>query len=254
MGLQKTEAIVLRSYKLGEKDKIVIFFTRDFGKVRGVAKSSRQLISRFGSCLELFSHIWLIFFEKEGQELVKINQCDLLKSYFEAQQDLLVGGHLAYFSELIIEFLPERDVSQPIFRLVLELLAGIAQGLDIHYIARYFELWLLKLQGFLPLWEERCRKCSRELFIDSQAVYIQAQGLICNSCNSSSSAKSLPLSKRAFNIIQFMLKNRINRMKILRIKKDALEEIAQLNHFLITHFLEKELKSYQYLKNMNIYN
>ena len=43
-------------------------------------------------------------------------------------------------------------------------------------------------------------------------------------------------------------------MKILRIKKDALEEIAQLNHFLITHFLEKELKSYQYLKNMNIYD
>lgn len=254
MAFKKTEAIVLRSYKLGEKDKITLFFTRHFGKVRGVAKSSRQPISRFGSCLEPFSYIWLIYDEKEGQELVKINQCDLIKSHFKAHQDLLIGGYLAYFSELIIEFLPERDPSEPVFRLLLELLSGIAEGIDIHYIARYFEFWILKLQGFLPSWEEKCSKCGKELFTKNQQAYLQPQGLICPSCLPQSSTNNLPLNKRRYNIIQFFLKNRISKMKILHIKENTIKEIAQLSYFLITYFLEKELKSYQYLKNINLYN
>jgi DNA repair protein RecO (recombination protein O) len=254
MGIQKTEAIVLRSYKLGEADKIAIFLTKDFGKLRGVAKKSRQAFSRFGSCLEPLSHIWLIFYEKEGQELVQINQCDLIKSYFQIQQDIITGAYMAYIAELIIEFMPERDVNEPIYRLLLMLLSAITEGIDIRLIVRYCEFWILKIQGYLPSWEEKCQKCSKGLFINSQPAFLQPNGLLCPTCNAQSSTSNLLIHKMSFQIIQFILKNKIDKMKILRITDDALKEIAGLSHFLITYYLEKELKSHLYLKSINSYN
>ncbi len=254
MSIQKTEAIVLRSYKLGEADKIAVFFTKDFGKVRGVAKKSRQASSQFGSCLEPLSHIWLIFYEKEGQELVQINQCDLIKSHFHLQRDILTGAYMAYISELIIEFMPEREVNESIYRLLLSLLAAIAEGIDIRLIVRYCEFWILKLQGYLPSWEEKCKNCGKDLFIDSQPAYLQPNGLFCSSCKDQSSTQNLLITKMSFQIIQFILKNKINKIKILRITDDALKEIAGLSYFLITYYLEKELKSHLYLKSINSYN
>jgi DNA repair protein RecO len=161
---------------------------------------------------------------------------------------------MAYISELIIEFTPEREVNEPIYRLLLMLLAAIAEGIDIRLIVRYCEFWILKLQGYLPSWEEKCKNCSKDLFIDSQPAYLQPNGLFCSSCKDQSSTQNLLITKMSFQIIQFILKNKINKIKILRITDNALKEIAGLSHFLITYYLEKELKSHLYLKSINSYN
>src|SRR5512134_1946297 len=87
MPVIETEGLVLRSYNLAEADRIVVFFTREHGIVRGVAKGARRLKSRFGSTLEPFSTIQLEFFQKEERELVSIQQVDLLRSSFDAASD-----------------------------------------------------------------------------------------------------------------------------------------------------------------------
>ncbi len=77
MALFKTSAIVLKSRKWGEADRIVTFYTARFGKLRGVARGARRLKSRFGSALEPFVHCDLNLFEKPNDSLYRITQVDI---------------------------------------------------------------------------------------------------------------------------------------------------------------------------------
>src|SRR5215210_978544 len=99
MGLNETEAFVLRTYKLAEADKIVVLLTRRAGLVRGVARGARRLKSKFGASLELFTHVALTYHEKEGRELVSIGQAEIIRSYFHLarREDALQA--LDYLSE-----------------------------------------------------------------------------------------------------------------------------------------------------------
>ena len=81
MPLYRTQAVVLKSMKLSEKDKLVTFLTETHGKVKCVAKAARRLKSRFGASLEPMSHVSLIYFGKEHQDLYRLNQCDIIQSF-----------------------------------------------------------------------------------------------------------------------------------------------------------------------------
>ena len=87
MSLRQTEAIVIKSYSLSEADRIVVFFTREFGLVRGVAKGAKRLQSKFGSTLEPFSTVTLEYFQKDERELVSIQSVDLVQSRFAIAAD-----------------------------------------------------------------------------------------------------------------------------------------------------------------------
>src|SRR5215216_5532529 len=83
MPLFETESLVLKSYNLSEADRIVLFFTREHGMIRGVAKGAKRLKSRFGSTLEPFSTVNLQYFHKEDRELVSVQEVELVKSCFD---------------------------------------------------------------------------------------------------------------------------------------------------------------------------
>src|SRR5438093_5066069 len=104
MPIVSTEAFVLRSYKLAENDKIVVLFTKQFGKIRGVAKGARKTRNRFGAALELFAHLRLVFHWKENRELLVIDKAEILYSPFEKQTHLRTNYFLFYFAELVNEF------------------------------------------------------------------------------------------------------------------------------------------------------
>ena len=76
-----THAIVVHSINYGESDKIVTFFTRDFGKLKGIAKGARRSKKRFQNALGLFSHLRLLFFDREGMGLVRAQGCDILSLF-----------------------------------------------------------------------------------------------------------------------------------------------------------------------------
>src|SRR5215210_2858887 len=118
MGLNETEAFVLRTYKLAEADKIVVLLTRRAGLLRGVARGARRLKSKFGASLELFTHISLTYHEKEGRELVSISQADIIRSHFHLAGHADAIQALDYFSELLLEFAPPHEPDEKLFRMV----------------------------------------------------------------------------------------------------------------------------------------
>jgi len=150
----QSEALTLRTYPYAESHKIAVFLTRNFGKVRGVAYGAQKAKGRFSGSLEPLTHVRLTFSRKENQELASLKNCDILQVFPAYQMSLEVNLHFSYFAELLVEFSREEQESELLFRLSLAVLEA-TQKVSIDRVARYFELWLLKLEGVLPSLEAK---------------------------------------------------------------------------------------------------
>ena len=148
MSLFTADALILRTYTLGESDRIVVFLTRDRGKKRGVAKNARQSRRRFGGALEPMTCGRVTYRERERQDLVFV--VDIAPTQSPLRISAGAGdalGHVGYFAELIDEWAPENDPNETLFRLGASVVDALAAGVAVDPLARYFEYWLLRLQG-----------------------------------------------------------------------------------------------------------
>jgi DNA repair protein RecO (recombination protein O) len=146
MPLYTTDALILRTYTLGESDRIVVFLTRDRGKKRGVAKNARQSRRRFGGALEPMTYGRVGYVERERRDLVRLEYVEPIRSPLAAADGEALG-YVEYFAELIDEWAQEADPNETLFRLGASMVDAIANGVAIEPLARYFEYWLLRLQG-----------------------------------------------------------------------------------------------------------
>jgi len=146
MPLYTTDALILRTYKLGEADRIVVFLTRDRGKKRGVAKHARRSRRRFGGALEPLTYGRVGYFERERRDLVSLNFIEPVRSPLAAVDGEALG-YVGYFAELIDEWAQEADPNEALFRLGASTVEALARGVPVEPLARYFEYWLLRLQG-----------------------------------------------------------------------------------------------------------
>lgn len=239
MALLETEALVLRTYNFGEADKIVVLLTHSAGLIRGVAKGCRKLRSRFGAALEPFTLVKITYYQKENQELVSLSQAEIVKSHFDlsGQAETLAG--LAYMGDLVIEFSPPYEPNERLFRMVKACLEAICKSQsDLQVILRYFEIWLLKLEGYLP--DIRgCGECHRP-FDDKEAAFINADLVFrCRDCSQGSGnalSKRLQTQLRATQRLApyvFAQQSRAVPASIHR-------EMAELTHQLIGRVLERQ--------------
>ena len=185
MGVSETEAIVLRTYKLAEADKITVFLSQHSGVMRGVARGARRLKSKFGASLEPFTLVSLSYYEKEGQELVAIRDAEILRSYFELSKNTEVVVALEYMGGLILEFAPPHEPNEKVFRMLRACLEAIASTpAALRQVTRYCEVWLLKLSGFLPDLRA-CVNCKKVLGEKNEKAYLGIDGALrCGDCAS----------------------------------------------------------------------
>ena len=140
------DALILRTYKLGESDRIVVFLTRDRGKRRGVAKNARQSRRRFGGALEPMTCGRVQYVERERRDLVLLEHVEVQRSPLSAVDGEALG-YVSYFAELIDEWAQDADPNESLFRLGSSVVEALCAGVPIEPLARYFEFWLLRLQG-----------------------------------------------------------------------------------------------------------
>ncbi len=185
MPLIETEGLVLRSYNLAEADRIVVFFTREQGIVRGVAKGARRLKSRFGGMLEPFTTVQLTYFQKEERELVSVEQLELLESRFDKAADPGYLHTLSYLAELLIAVVPPHDPNERMYRMAKACLeAGPVDSTGRAALRLYFELWILRLGGYLPDWTT-CAACSRAIDESDDLTLRADLHLVCRQCRRS---------------------------------------------------------------------
>ncbi len=190
MPLRETEAIVLRTYRLGEADKIASLFTRQLGRLRAVGAGALRPKSRFGGTLEPLSYVRIWIFERENRDLLRINSAELIESFFEIQKDYRVQLASQYMAEVSERFLPERETNERAFRLLLVVLRALKHSGEINRPLLYFNYWLLRLGGYLPALD-RCAQCGRTL--GEQPAYYGpgSVGLLCEACSTAGTAETV---------------------------------------------------------------
>ncbi len=150
MPAQVSETFVLRTYPYREADLIVSFFTRDQGKLRGVARRAKRPKSAFGSGLERLSQVRMAYFLRENSELANLSSCELIESQFGLQSDYGCSLALDYFTEVTEQLMPPHEPSEKFFRLLKATLDTMRAGGSMWSAVDYFTLWSVRLTGVLP--------------------------------------------------------------------------------------------------------
>src|SRR5580704_8011393 len=145
MPAQVSETFVLRTYPFREADLIVSFFTRDLGKLRGVARRARRPKSAFGSGLERLSHVRMAYFHRENADLANLTGCELIQSQFELQSDYARGLTLDFLTEVAEQLLPPHEPNEKFFRLLMAVLAHLRSDGEVWSAIAYFSLWTVRL-------------------------------------------------------------------------------------------------------------
>lgn len=183
MAVLTSEAIVLRTWPVQEADLIVSFFTRDYGKMRGVAKSALKSRKRFGGALEPMTVARAWFAEKPKQDLVRLDQLEILSSPLTQPVDAIRLGVLSFYAEVLDEALPEHDPQETIFRLAVSVLeqtqAADSAGIQPWMPLTYFTLWMTRLMGLLPDLAH-CTICGESLHSAEVFYNLHADGLFCS--------------------------------------------------------------------------
>jgi len=203
MSVLTSEAVVLRTWPVHEADLIVSFFTRDYGRMRGVAKAALKSRRRFGGALEPMTLARAWFAEKPRQELVRLDQLEIVRSPLSGPVDPARMAVLSFYAEVIDEALPERDPQDAVFRLlvsVLEQTTAARSETEQPWMAlTYFSLWMTRLMGLLPD-IGRCIVCGEALQAAEVSFSSYTDGLFCglhrNGSGSTLSADSWQLAQR----------------------------------------------------------
>jgi len=242
MALYSTEALILRGYKLGETSKVVVLLTRDRGKVRAVARGARGSRPRYQSALEPLSEVRVTLYGRQGSELLRLGQADLVRSAFRAgERGLDAVLFLSYCAEVVDAFSPEGEADDRVYRLALAVVRAVESGTSPDLLARYLEAWLLRLNGLYPPLD-RCAACGGHLLSGPLEYHRAAHGFVCASCRPASGPE-LPEATRA--LLEDML-----RCAPGDLRAEAGGEARPLEPFhreLIAAHLERDLHSHRVL-------
>lgn len=248
MAIQKSEAIVLRRQDLRETSIILTFYTRDFGKIKGIIRGVRGPHAQYGGgALEIFARDEIVFYERKKSDIYTVSQCDLVEFFNPVRNSLLRLAYATYMIELLDSVTSLSDSNEEVFNLLLNSLGLLAGEASPKRVARIFEIKLLSLLGLMPTMDA-CTNCSGKIEAGSR-FSMRHGGLICKKC--------FDADKDASNILQGTVKfmEHIRNLpfeKVARVKVAAevgRELEAILRKFLDYH-IERRLKTLRFLKEI----
>jgi DNA repair protein RecO (recombination protein O) len=233
MALYREHGIVLRTYKLGEADRIVVFLTRGHGKVRAVAKGVRKTRSKFGARLEPCSHVSLQLYE--GRELDIVTQAESVDHFRSIRDDLDRLNGAQIMLEAADQVGQEHEADARLYQLLLGALRTLA-GTGGTLVVPAFLLKLLAADGVRPM-VEVCADCGEDTPL--VAFDLGSGGLLCNSCR-----RGLPVSAGAVALLQDVLGGRLN-AALTEPEGEATREVTHLATHAMEHHLERRLRTVQ---------
>ncbi len=236
MALKESEAIVLRTYPLRESDLLVTLFTRLEGKVKGVARAAKKSKRRFGGALEPMTYVRAVYDERERQELVRLDSCEVIESPMAGEVTFARATALAHVAELLDQLMPDREASDAVFRLTLAVLAEL-RGQALWMPVTYFELWMTRLMGFLPEFAE-CAVCGRALNGTRAYWHALADGLVCAEDKRIASSEMSPESRK---IAAQMLRSRASEFAGIEWPKVLAADLRKFLVQVLERHIEKKL-------------
>ncbi len=241
----RTEAIILHTFAARERDKMVVFLTPDHGKRKGWAYGARGIRSRFGAALEPLAKVRIGYLEREGEEAVRIESVDLIRSLFPAQQNLVSSVSATYIAELVDTFAPAEDPAELMYRLLDRTTEALLEGSAPLPIVAYAEVWILRLGGVFPS-TKNCGECGT-LLIRPLRFDERLQGFVCLEC---ATRDTVIVPNEVADALEAIGKQAAADFAAQPIQPDTLFEVRSLAGSIRRHFLGHELKSFEVLASV----
>ena len=235
MPLHESDSIILKTYPLAEADRIVVFFSRDYGKIRGVANGVRRMKSRFGASLEPLALTRVTFFQKETVELVRIRSCELIDSPMKLFADYDRAMMASHVADLVDRFLPDHEVQDAVFRLFGLARQSLLTDCPLELTRCYFEVWMLRLAGVFPDFF-RCSICARELGTNESRVFLP--GLTRLACHSCGHGRGTEVPAETVAALYWIMTRSLSTPDE-RPGVAGLQHLGQLNKIWIEHYFER---------------
>lgn len=235
----RTEGVVLRRQDLGEADRLTTIYTRDYGKLRLVAKGVRRPRSRKAGHLEPFTRVALLI--ARGRELDIITQVETLDNYSGFRSNLDQLGQASYIVELLDRFsVEEGEGNHTQYQLLLNSLDRLTEGeVDSHAVILYFELRLLDLVGYRPELF-RCVECGSEIRPEDQFFSSHQGGILCPNCGRGKrNAHSISLSE--LKVLRHYQRSNYETASSPKVSKDLFLKVDQLMERYLNYLLERQL-------------
>lgn len=233
--LYRDHGIVLRTYKLGEADRIVVFITKDHGKVRAVAKGVRKTKSKFGSRLEPMSHVAVQFYEGRG-ELDIVTQVDSVDHFRPIRDDLDRIARGSAMVEAVDQMALDREPNPRLYQMLLGALRALAGSNGPLVVPAFF--WkLLALEGLQPQLTE-CVLCGEAPPLTALVAFdLTSGGALCAGCR-----RGRRISPEALALMQQILGGQLG-SALNEPVSQATHEVEHLATEAMEHHLERRLKS-----------
>lgn len=248
MAIQKSEGIVLRHQDLRETSLILTFYTRDFGKIKGIARGVRGSRAQYGGgALELFAVDQIVFYERKRSDIYTISQCDLQEYFNPIRESLDKMAYASYIVELLDSVTTLADKNSEVFDLALNSLRLMAGEASAKRVARIFEIKLLSLLGLMPSLD-LCVSCGKRP--DNGFKFsLRHGGLVCKNCLESDLAALtiLPGTAKFIEHIRSLPFEKVARIKVTPQVGRELEGI--LRKFL-DYQIERRLKTVDFLREI----
>jgi len=242
----RTESIILGTMNLGEADKLVTFFSLDRGRLSGVAKNARKSFRRFGAGLEPFTHCRLHLYEREHQDLLRIESSEIITQHFTLSCELDRTAVGSLMLELVRELAPEGERNPAVFLLLAHILNLLETDADPLALLRIFEVRLLSLLGYQPKLDH-CLSCG--CTSDRRMVFYGLKGgVLCPSCIVSEADTQLSLAPGTIGFYYHALRMDLDKLTRLKPSAEILRELDQALSSHLLHILGRRLKATDFLR------
>jgi len=256
--LVKTEVIVLRSMKYRDTSKIVTFYSKEYGKLKGIAKGARTSKNKFGSALEPFSHSMLLIYKKDHRDLHLISQCDSIDSFRNLTEDLDRMTAALSVLELTDQVTHHEERAPALFSLLVETLNVLnISTKNYETYLKAFQLRLAALFGYAPNFEV-CGECGKSVLHgdgDRQVAFQIVRGAVyCNTCCAPNDSVILgsdqnngftALSVQGLQIVRRLVNTQLSSLSTLEFDTRIGNEINELLRLYLRYHFDglKPLKS-----------
>lgn len=242
----KTEAVVLKGMNLGEADRILTFYTPNYGKIRAVAKGVRRAKSKLAGHVEPLTHSVMML--ARGRDLDIVSQSQTLDSFLPLRNDLWRISCAIYAAELVERFTPEHAENYNLFRLLVDTLRRLSEPSLGALVLRYFEIKLLDCLGYRPELRE-CVACRESLRPMVNFFSASGGGGICPRCHGSEPVFRR-LSLGALKVLRFMQDKDYSEVSRVRLHPSLSLELEHLLREYIRYLLEREVKSVAFMDSL----
>ena len=201
MPLLRTRAVILRSQRWGDADRIITMYSPDLGKIRGAARGARRMKTRFGGVLEPFGIIDVTLFQKTPDALGQINQIDLVRSFRAVREDLGVMAAAAKMVRMVEMITADRDPNPEMYSALVYGLEALLPDQDFGLSTLLFQIHVLGYTGFRPQ-IDRCTECGKSAPQHTPQWFSpRLGGMVCDWCGQRGVGRVLPISKGSLAFI-----------------------------------------------------